>query len=135
MFNKKSVVTTSTYILILLILILVLIGTYFFYINNKNDVIKLEYEKELFVSLSKFRFEIINIIQRENSSIIYNDKYSLNGVEILLEEDKISGLLIEKNGYATINLPTLGLIFCSNYSFYPVESSTFVFNGSCISMS
>jgi len=132
MFNKKCVVSISTYTIILLILVLVFIGTYSSYISNKKDSLTFKYEKDLFISLTKFRSEIINIVERNNSKIDYIDKYSINSVNISINGNKLCGMIIESDGYAKLNISTLGLPFCSNYSFYPKVLTTFIFNGSCI---
>ena len=61
-YNKKAVVTLTTFSLIVIIAILMVIFSYFYYNYSKTEVISNNSEIELTLSLISFRSELVNLV-------------------------------------------------------------------------
>ncbi|MCA9459670.1 MAG: hypothetical protein KC550_03935 [Nanoarchaeota archaeon] len=133
--SKKSVVSLTTYIMILFLSLLILIFSQNFYSNSKSDVILKIDEKEVLNSVLMFRESMLNLASYSDSNLTYVNNYDLPEIEIFLDDNgkKIVGKMSSGLLDVSSNISSLGLSFCSNYSFSPVIITEFNFNGSCIS--
>jgi len=132
--SKKTIVSITTFALILVLAISLFIGTIFLTDTLKEKVLIKNKNQEVLNSVQTFRSQLLDVISKNNSNLTYNNKYDLESIKINLENKTISG--IDKSlkfEIIEINISTLGMKFCTNYSFYPVGNTSFNYNGSCIS--
>ena len=130
--NKRAIVGLTTFSLLILVLILILVGVYYFSNTYKTQDKNLAAKAELDNSLYSLRSSLIDLTTQVNSTIIYQNKYDIDYIKIILNNSQIQGELVYDDIYIKSNISTMGLDFCSNYIISPIGKNTFYFNGSCI---
>ncbi len=131
--NRKGIVSFITFSLVILTLIILLLLV--FYISNyyKLDYTKTISRYELDNVLFDFRESLLELIVKDNSTIIY--KNELNSiVNISLYNKSIEGYFNSGDIILNDSISSLGIDFCSNYSFIVGFETKFRFNGSCIEL-
>ncbi len=132
--NNKGVASLATFSFILLLLVLIFILAYSYYKDSKQSIDFTLKEAEVSNSVHMFRSEILNLVVHNGSYMSYVQKYSSNDLEIYLINKTISGNLFYSGIDLEVNISSLGIIFCSNYTIYPFTTNTLNFNGSCVSV-
>jgi len=132
--KKNGVISIISFVLILLLIIIIFISSNNFYKNSKENIIFKNKNQEVLNSILTFRSDLINLVSKNNSNLIYLNNYDLESISIYLNNQTISGVDLSLNKRVEVNVSSLGLEFCSNYTFSPKFSSNFSYNGICISM-
>lgn len=131
--SKKAIVSLTSYIMILFLLVLIMIFSYNFYSDYRLKALTKIEEMEVLNSALMFRESMLNVVIYSNSNLTYLNKYDLEEIQIYLDGRRIiakmSSGLLDVNS----NISSLGVPFCSNYSFSPVLETKFNFNGTCVS--
>lgn len=133
--NKKAVVSLAAFSLIILLLISILAFSYYYYNSSKSTYDKSSIKLDVLNSLSNFRDSLIYIVSTENSSLNYVDNLTYGNLQIFVDNITISGVYKSNLYYIEKNISTMGIEFCSNYSFYPNYGIIVSYNSSCILLS
>ena len=132
--QKKGIVSLNTYALILLVYLAVFLVSYSFYYDSKQDSLIGIKQKECLNSALSFRSTIIDTIKYPNSSLIYVNNYESDNIKFNITNNTISVRQELDTGIAEINVSSLGISFCSDYSFTESQNILIAYNGSCVSI-
>ena len=128
--NKKSLSLIIGYLGTLAVLTIILLFSYSFYESSKEEYENLEYEQIIKDSMLMIRSDILKI-QREN---VDHYIYYPFEEEILIEvtDSNFTGLIAIGGKNYNFSVKTLGIDFCSDYSFASNEKNTFYLDNGCI---
>ena len=133
--NNKGVVSITAFSLIVLLMFSIFSFTYWFYYDSKFEFEVQIKKQETQNSLNSFRNEVLSLLNERNSTIEYLNIFDSEEITIYLNNKTIIGTQIYGNEFIEVNITSLGIEFCNNYSFSPRLSTSFNFNGSCLLMS
>lgn len=132
--QKKAIVSLNTYALLLLLYLAVFLVSYSFFYDSKQDSIISLNERECLNSALSFRSTIIDTIKYPNSTLIYINNYKSDNIKFNITNNTISARQELDSGLAEINISSLGISFCSDYSFTESQNTLITYNGSCVSI-
>lgn len=132
MFTSKAQSSLTSFALLLLVFLVLFSSIVLYTSSEKETVLELKKNQELTLLLLDLRGELIELISLSNlSNLTYETSYVDSSIEVSLND---SGIFAEYSDEVkvSVQVASLSLEFCSNYSFYPVSPQTFSYNGSCI---
>ena len=132
--QKKAVVSLNTYALLLLLYLAIFLVSYSFYYDSKQESLISLKEKECLNSALSFRYTILDTIKYPNSTLIYVNNYESDNIKFNLTNNTISVRQELDAGLAEINVSSLGISFCSDYSFTESQNIVITYNGTCVSI-
>jgi len=132
--KRKGVVSITTFVFLIFIMISILAFSYSYYSTSKSDFELKIKQREVLNSVSSFRASLVDFITLNQSELNYSNDIDDIDIIILLDNQFISGSLLYDNDIANVNISSLGITFCSNYSFTPKLVAVFLNNNTCIGM-
>lgn len=135
MFNKKGLVSVTTFSFIVLLFISLVLTMYFFYSTSTQSFKEQIKQREILESVSKLKAELIVLSGDVNSTLNYTDEYALNQIEIELNSSNITATYSNNDFKVEETTNLYGLTFCSNATRLLISETIYYFNGSCISVS
>ncbi len=133
MYNKRGVVSITTFSLVILLAFSIYLFSSWYYYSYKTDYVVEIKKEELLNSVSTYRSDMLNLVLNQGSNLTYENNLDSLETTIYLDNMTITGKQVYNNDYIVVNISTLGFQFCSNYSFYPRVATVFEYDGTCVS--
>lgn len=131
---KKGVVALSTFALLILLFILIFIFTFFFVDGKRDGVYSYNAQKEALYSASSLRSALLNLVAYNQTTLNYANIFDKEGIKLNLEDQFIYSSIQTQDTFVNLTVSMYGISFCSEYTITPTVSSTFSYDGTCISV-
>lgn len=132
MFKKKAVISITIFSLLIMLFCLLLAGTYSYYSDSKYLIEEINTKQEILNSISSFRVDLLKLITQNNSNMTYSNSLDPLYIDITLKNTTISGEVLLKKNNVELNMSSLGVLFCDEYTFSPSVETIFSYNDSCV---
>lgn len=132
--NKKTIVSLNVFVLLILLYLGIFLSSYYLYYNYKLSSESSFKQKECFNSAVSFRSQAIQVLRYPNSTLLYKNFYNSDSLIITIKTDTITAKKAIRTQDTSINISTLGMVFCSNYNFSEINNVNMNYNGSCINL-
>ncbi len=133
--HKKAVYSQTTFVLLLILYFSLLGFSYFFYVDNSQDVSKLELEYMHQDIYSYLLPALTKTISLENQSIILEKTMMYEFSTIGLQNNSLLIQTQKEDVFLETRFKTFLPNFCNDYVIYLQDGGSLSFNGICISYS
>ncbi|MFW5704550.1 MAG: hypothetical protein ACOCXG_01785 [Nanoarchaeota archaeon] len=134
MYNKKGVVTITTYSLIIVLLLLLLVFSFYFQSKFEDEAVNNIDKIECLNSASMLRSALVKITKHDNLNITYYNPNDVSEIYFELSEGNITAVKETDIEFVRVTVPTLTYRFCEDYTTSPHLNNSYHFNGSCVSL-
>ena len=131
--NRRGVVSISTFPFIVLILMALFGLSYYSYLDMKENLYILNKETELINSMTSFRTQILDMSIVSGSTMDYKNSIDSYDIIFTINGSTIYSKMYYKDILIEEELSSLGVRFCSEYSFMSKAGVKLYFDGNCVS--